>query len=411
MPDKPSPGKEPFGQRVSTTAGKDMRRPGPVRIGAPVLESVARRAEEDARAAGPGDGVGFRSALLRARSEASDGPGSNDRPIPSPLRPRPTVAASEPADEEDDPGLRNWQANEIRWLNTKVGDLERRLRRRKIISMGAVAFGGLALIGAVALGIGSPQGPEALVADIETTSSGGTPDAARPVAGEPAQAPEAAPPAPREPAETQAWMDEQASGAPPPLERLPTGTASTAGEPGRGVETRTSTITPAPDAAAPATDAPGQNTEPWQLEAERALTALIEHTAPSGTPEEPERAMEIPELLPREGPATSLDARGAGETLETAGRLEADPEGLAEGAAEDVRPYAATASVNLRDGPSTEADVLTVVGEGERVRRLGGEGDWLLVEYGDPGGEIVTGWVHGRFLRRVESSPSARSGG
>jgi uncharacterized protein YgiM (DUF1202 family) len=182
------------------------------------------------------------------------------------------------------------------------------------------------------------------------------------------------------------------------------------------VETRTSPITPAPDAAAPATDAPGQNTEPWQLEAERALSALIEHTASSGTPEDAERAMEIPELLPQGGPATSLDARGAGETLETAGRLEADPERSQEGAAGNADPYAATASVNLRDGPSIRADVLTVVSEGDSVRRLGREGDWLRVEYRAPGEEVVTGWVHSQFLRRVEnapqgSGPSARSGG
>jgi len=400
MPDEPLPGKEPFAQRASTTVGK---RPGSIRVDTPVLESVTRRSEEDARAAGSGGGPGFRSALHPGRSEASDEPDSDDRPIPSPLRPRPAAAAPGPADEKDDRWLQNWQANEIRWLNTKLEDLERQLRRRKIVSMGAVALGGLGLVAAVAFGIASPQAPEAVVADIEATSSARTPVAAAPPAGEPGQAPEAAPsqadstPVPAEPAIGEAagrqpWRDEQAPEIrPSPTERAPTGAASAAGDPSREGEAESPPISPAADATAPAAEVSGQDAEPWQLEAERALMALIEPGPTSGTPERSEQGVEIPELL------------------STLGRLEAEPESAA-------GPYAATASVNLRDAPSTEAEVLTVMDEGDRVRRLGSEGDWLLVEYGNPGEGIVTGWVYGRFMRRIEgpsqgNGQSARSGG
>jgi hypothetical protein len=402
MPDEPLPGKAPFAQRASTTARK---RPGSIRVDTPVLESVTRRSEEDARAAGSGSGPGFRSVLLRGRSETSDKPDSDDPPIPAPLRPRAAPAAPSPADEKDDRWLQNWQANEIRWLNTKVEDLERQLRRRKTVSMGAVALGGLALVAAVALGIASPQVPQAVIADIEATSSARTPVAAAPPAGEP---PEAAPsqldstPAPTETAVDEAagrqpWRDEQArESRPSPTERAPTGAASAADQPGRRVEAQTPAIGPTAEATALGTETPGRDAERWQSEAERALMTIIQPGSAIGTPEGSERAVEVPELL------------------STFGRLEADPNRLSEGAAANT--YAATASVNLRDSPNTEAEVLTVVGEGDRVRRLGSEGDWLLVEYGNPGGEIVTGWVYRRFTRRIEgpsqdNGPSARSGG
>lgn len=63
--------------------------------------------------------------------------------------------------------------------------------------------------------------------------------------------------------------------------------------------------------------------------------------------------------------------------------------------------YAATRPVNLRAEPSNGAEVLTVVGEGELVRRIGRDGGWLRVRYASRFAAEFTGWVHGRFLTSV----------
>ncbi len=61
--------------------------------------------------------------------------------------------------------------------------------------------------------------------------------------------------------------------------------------------------------------------------------------------------------------------------------------------------YVATQPVNLRAEPSNGAEVLTVVGEGELVRRIGRDGGWLRVRYANRLATDFTGWVHSNFLR------------
>lgn len=69
--------------------------------------------------------------------------------------------------------------------------------------------------------------------------------------------------------------------------------------------------------------------------------------------------------------------------------------------------YAATDFLNLRAAPSNSADVLTVVGRGDLVRRTGHGLGWLQVEYRDPSASSIRGWVYSSYLRHVE--PSAGS--
>ena len=424
MPDEALPGKQPVLQRASTvTSGP--RRPGSVRVDRPILESVTRRAEEHARGAEAGD-PDSRNALFGARSESPECPGPDNRPLPSPLRPRAPLAEGGTVAEEDDRWLQNWQANEIRWLTTKVEQLERQLRHRKIVSAGAVAVGGLALMTAVAVGIALQQRPEVVVAEIEAPLAGEPPFAATSPAGSLGQAappqadlarltPRPAEPTVGEAAGGRVLRDEQAPDILSlPVERSPTAGASPAGGPGRDVGARISPGFSAQAGTAPAPEGPGEGGEPWQVEAEQALMALIEPDSPSGSREAPGQSVEVTDLLSQPERAPFPGATRAGEPLQTFGR--SDPAGLPDRASADNGPYAATASVNLRDAPSTEAEVLTVVGEGDRVQRLGSEGDWLLVRYDEGGGGIVTGWVYGRFLHRAEdplpkNGASARSGG
>jgi uncharacterized coiled-coil protein SlyX len=82
----------------------------------------------------------------------------------------------------------------------------------------------------------------------------------------------------------------------------------------------------------------------------------------------------------------------------TPGGAREDGARAAEGAGA-VTSYVATAPVNLRAAPRNTAAVLTVVGRGERVRRLGRDGGWLRVVYTNRLASGYTGWVHGRFLR------------
>jgi hypothetical protein len=387
----PLPGKDPFSQRGSTSAGNDPRGPGSLRFGAPVLDASARRGEGSGEASAPAGNQGFRSAILRDRSGASGGLGSTDRPGAAFLGPRPAPGAG-PTDEEQSRWLKSWQANEIRWLNTKVEDLERQLRWRTIVSVGAVALGGLAVIAAVAFGMVSPQLPEAVIAEIETTPSGGPPLAARST-GEPDQVPVAAPsqtdptpapaePAVGEPAEPQPWGREQA----PAIGSSQTDRAMIPG--------------------APVAVEPGQDVGLSRSEAEQALMTIIEPGSASGPPGEPERAAEI-RPPPSEEARAATPLNGVGEDdpsaeAERVGGLETVGQ-TSPGAAARGDYYTATASVNLRDGPGTAAEVVTVVDPGGRVRRLGSEGDWLLVEYDNRGTGMVRGWVHRGFLRHVES--------
>ena len=89
------------------------------------------------------------------------------------------------------------------------------------------------------------------------------------------------------------------------------------------------------------------------------------------------------------------------------GRLLHDPPRMA--ATRALLPYAATASVNLRATPSTSAEILAVVGEGDLVRRTGREIGWLQVEYRGRAAKAVKGWVYSGHLQRIDRLSDARS--
>ena len=66
--------------------------------------------------------------------------------------------------------------------------------------------------------------------------------------------------------------------------------------------------------------------------------------------------------------------------------------------------FAATNFVNLRAAPSNHAEVLTVVAQGDLVRRTGRDVGWLQVEYGDRPASSIRGWVYSAHLRSVDMS-------
>jgi hypothetical protein len=114
-----------------------------------------------------------------------------------------------------------------------------------------------------------------------------------------------------------------------------------------------------------------------------------------------------------EGEGRADDARGtAAEAASpapgaaTAGSPAAGDEGEETPPADEAGYYAATQPVRLRAEPRTTAEVLTVVGAGAVVRRLGRNGGWLRVAYTDRLAQPYTGWVHSNFLR----SASGRQG-
>jgi hypothetical protein len=66
--------------------------------------------------------------------------------------------------------------------------------------------------------------------------------------------------------------------------------------------------------------------------------------------------------------------------------------------------YTATDFVNLRAAPNSSARVLTVVAQGDVVRRTGHDLGWLQVEYGERTTSDLKGWVYSDHLRRVGAS-------
>jgi len=72
--------------------------------------------------------------------------------------------------------------------------------------------------------------------------------------------------------------------------------------------------------------------------------------------------------------------------------------------ANELSHYAAKDFVNLRAAPNNFAEVLTVVAQGDLVRRTGRDLGWLQVEYSDRSASSIRGWVYGSYLRRVETS-------
>ena len=80
-------------------------------------------------------------------------------------------------------------------------------------------------------------------------------------------------------------------------------------------------------------------------------------------------------------------------------------EGRAAPANERFR-YVAADFVNLRAAPNHSAEVLSVLAQGDVVRRTGRDLGWLQVEYGAGTASTVTGWVYSSYLRRVEALSS-----
>jgi hypothetical protein len=72
--------------------------------------------------------------------------------------------------------------------------------------------------------------------------------------------------------------------------------------------------------------------------------------------------------------------------------------------ANEEAQYTAKDFVNLRAAPDNSAEVLTVVAEGDLVRRTGHNLGWLQVEYNGRSASSIRGWVYGSYLRRVETS-------
>ncbi len=91
-----------------------------------------------------------------------------------------------------------------------------------------------------------------------------------------------------------------------------------------------------------------------------------------------------------------IDYLGAGDARLPISNKSRDSEGEGEAVV-----HVATQPVNLRAEPSNGAEVLTVVGEGELVRRIGRDGGRLRVRYANRFAAEFTGWVHGSFLTRV----------
>jgi hypothetical protein len=70
--------------------------------------------------------------------------------------------------------------------------------------------------------------------------------------------------------------------------------------------------------------------------------------------------------------------------------------------------YTVTDFVYLRAAPNSSARVLTVVAQGDLVRRTGHDLGWLQVQYGDPHTSDLKGWVYSGHLRRVGTSGELR---
>jgi hypothetical protein len=79
------------------------------------------------------------------------------------------------------------------------------------------------------------------------------------------------------------------------------------------------------------------------------------------------------------------------------------------GATAEPEYYVATDPVNFRAAPDNAGEVLAVLKGGDLVRSIGRKDGWLQVEYTDRFANNFTGWVHSRYLRRIEAS-SQQSG-
>lgn len=128
------------------------------------------------------------------------------------------------------------------------------------------------------------------------------------------------------------------------------------------------------------------------IERLNALLARATGAAPAAAPPAP---AETAPSVPAPAPAETAEAAAPAAAPETAGAQATG--GL----------YVTTGAVNLRAEPSTTARVLVLIGQGELVRGIGGEGEWVQVEHADGSVGVVTGWVHNEFVRPAGASPDA----
>jgi hypothetical protein len=285
-------------------------------------------------------------------------------------------SASEPA--QDHQWLENWQRNEIRWLSNKVEELEWRLRWRTITLGSALTLSmltaGAAAGWAVALLYRDNPG-----ATRATLATPGTEQAAQ---------------------ITTSPEDQMHATSPE--------TASPLG---------------APVASPPAEEDAEQAAELGVLQAERALDALIEQASPGHTAADSTSmpADEVAQTRPSgtdealtEAAAEGTDRSHQASALEPAAgtapgqheepmALEADRRNTATfGGAGGLREYyVSTTPVDLRTEPNAVAAALGVVRQGDLVKLIGRERNWLRVEYSDADAERVTGWVPINHLRRL----------
>ena len=327
---------------------------------------------------------------------------------------RPSASARSEGDHQ---WLENWQRNEIRWLTNKVEELERQLRWRTIIlgsalvlsilTAGAAAGWAVSLLDRDSPGL-AVLNPSVLVA-----------------------------PVPREPLATPSAEQAPQIATAPEDQRRPTSpeTASPVDAPGASLPAEkdaeqaaqlwASQAERALDAMIelPAEEDAEQAAQAWVLEAERALDSMIEEASPDRTAADPTStpADEVVQIRPLETDEVRTEAAAEGtdrphqaSALEPAagaapgqheeprslelGRRDTAPSGGAAGRAEY---HVSNARVNLRTAPSAAAAVLAVVPQGDLVRLIGRERNWLRVEYSDADAGSVTGWVHTDYLRRV----------
>jgi hypothetical protein len=242
----------------------------------------------------------------------------------------------------------NWYRKEHCWLQRRVRDLERQLRRRTIVLAGALALS--ALIGSFTV-------------DSSYESEG------------PITAPAVAPPSGR-PSSSQAvmWRMEQAS----QIEQSQEWAMA---------EEQIELI------ATLHYDAQRSEVGTDQL-------TTISRQAAGSAAMKPEKSARG-EVHGQGSGAVARDGSPVTQTVVTA--LFPQHGNGAEGLGERSH-YTAKDFVNLRAAPNNSAEVLTVVAQGDLVLRTGRALGWLQVEYRNGFASSINGWVYGSYLRSVESS-------
>lgn len=355
----------------------------------PVVRLVRRAGaaleEEERRAVDPPEGLGVVPSRPRPGWNVRETvrPGERERRPVNPARsddapagppPRqPETAIPEPAHEGPvhDEWLRSWHRQEIGWLSGRVEQLERMLRWRTWgLGAGLVLSGllNILLIGFVLL---SPGGSEILLGMVKTGPSAEVPINSPSTTGVIEPAPPAGPSAAS--AEDSGWP--MIAGEDVPLPPDPQSSA----QPAESVVSADGGV------------GTGQRPEAPAAEAATAVDALA--TGPIENTE----SQALQDML-----ATVAAADRVSEADAAGGEGEA-----ATGDGPEDGRYVATAVVYLRAAPSQDSDVVNVLAPGEEVQRIGGDGDWLQVEFTDFKANQFIGYVPSLYLSPVEPTPQA----